>query len=286
MSRKHVLESLLFEDDSYTAAVFDQPFALPFSVSARCPYEFDACTIGDVVDYLMLPRSRVFRYQRAPLAWNVKAHAVNINGDDSEYQRDAALDDLWRQHLERDDSAGAAVYEMAFADAQSYYRAEWTSYPGDDQGDWNFCFDGRSGGWLVLERWREFRFYGARGAWPAAFQVEYLATFVALLVHEHQQGGTRADYLAAFYVGMVCADSDFTSAKASANVTAAYSRFRQDWEETRAHQDTLRKSIAVEMFRAARQEARSYGFAISNPETMDACAATLALVDLSKESAS
>ena len=119
------------------------------------------------------------------------------------------LDSAWDSHFQGDDSLFWTFCEDA---GRQVSDGEWCSYPGDDQGDWEFSFAGRSGGWIVLEKWR-----GRDMRNPSDDDLAEMSF---------------AD-LRAFYRGIRTADSDFTTAKASAEVEYHAASYREGWEEER-----------------------------------------------------
>lgn len=228
------------------AAALAKPCALPFTPGDKNPYTFAATTVGEMLRYIVETRHGEQRYDyhdRTPFAWNVKAHHVVLNTD-MESPRDPSLDDAWEAYLES--PRGQWVHEEVFEGAQSEYRDEWTSYPGDDQGDWKFAFYGRSGGWLCLTAWRGYNFN--------RMDETELADFLAMLVYEHET--TQHNALARLYAGFVCADQDFTPKKASENISYHYSYQRALWEETRGDANTR---IVAAMVEAGEQAAEDYG---------------------------
>ncbi len=143
---------------------------------------------------------RYYRPTRYRFAWNVKTYSARFDGDTMR-KHDPNLrpefDSKWQKVLDADSS----LFWMFCEDGARWVSGgEWYSYPGDDQGDWEFTFEGRSGGWLALTKWRG---RDMRDPEPDDF--------------------LNADEwpwpdLVKFYRGIRCADSDFTTAKAAAEV--------------------------------------------------------------------
>lgn len=168
------------------------------------PYSFPLRSRKAMVDYLTDRTSYSDHYQRYVFNWNVKARHVNWRHPQGECAIRADLDADWESELQKRD------YEQrAFEDARRYVEDGWTSYPGDDQGDWEFYFLGRNGGHLCLEKWRG---RDMRDLDPGDFANWSLAD------------------LRAFYRGIVCADSDFTPEKASKEVERHLNYQRAEWE--------------------------------------------------------
>lgn len=271
--RSAVIQCLIDEwehEDSpeYAEQVFATPFVMRKAISPECPYSFPARTLGDVIDFLARDRSRQYAYHRetgSRLAWYVKAHNIDVHGKESEYERNAALDDAWEKHLET--RKGLPVWEHAIEQAQEYYRRDWSSYPGDDQGDWRFAFGGRSSGWLCLQEWRGYKF--------ARMDESEYHDFIAGLIHHYLEGDGKADYLEGFYIGIVCADADFTGEKASANVSYHYGFERQQWEEERGN---LADAIESAMRAAAIDVLETYGLELDDSDAFQAQLRDVALL--------
>lgn len=198
-----------------------------------CPYTFPHKSRAAIIDYLMRRNSRWYGHQKFKFCWDVKAHSAATTDGDSlrkvygDDDLDPALDAAWESHIEGDES----FFWNCCEDAGRYLiYGEWTSYPGDDQGDWEFSFAGRSGGWLVLEKWR-----GQDVREIEAFDL---------------QAWAFGD-LKAFYRGIRCADSDFTSAKATAEVEYQAGFRRAEWErEQKAEHKAEAETLAAAMIEA------------------------------------
>lgn len=190
----------------------------------KCPYAFTARSRADMMAAIFKGRSS---YDRFLFNWNVKAHNVNWESPKGEYELDSALDDAWAEYLE---SNADHVTQWAFDDASSYYHEGlYTTWPGDDQGQWELEFHGRQGGHLCLAAWSGMRFRGMD---------EYDC-------REWLDGCDFAT-VRAFYRAMVCMDSDFTSAKASSNVEYQANFIRGQWEEERREETEARNLAAAE----------------------------------------
>lgn len=271
-----VVESLQQDwdhDDAaeYAAQIHATPF-LKRKAKDTDVYPFAAETLGDVIEFLMQDRSRQYSYHRetgSRLAWYVKA-SPDVNGridgkPNGDHKRNPDLDEAWEKYLEG--RKGSHVWERAFEDAQSYYRTDWTSYPGDDQGDWRFAFGGRSGGWLCLQEWRGHKF--------VRMDESELAQFVAELVHHYLEGDGKADYLESFYIGIVRADQDFTGKNASANVSYGYAQAREEWETER---ENLADEIECAMRCAAVHVLEEHGLQLDDSDRFQAMLREVALL--------
>lgn len=175
------------------------------------PYTFAAKSRAAMQAYILNRTPYYDHHTSFPLSWNVKAHNVDWYHPDGE-PINAALDDAWNAYLQ----ANPDVADLAFEDAQrGYIEGEWTSYPGDDSGDWKFGFYGRQGGHLCLEEWRGRKLYGRD------FDLQ-----------EWLESLSFAE-LRAFYRGIVTADSDFTPTQASKEVEYHLAFHRANWEAER-----------------------------------------------------
>jgi hypothetical protein len=199
------------------------------------PYSFPLRSRADIADFLTR-RGRSYHYQRYTFVWNVKTHGARFDGDslrkhfpDLSMIEDSAWDDL----LNKD--TGDLFWSWC-EDAgrnSGVEQNEWTSYPGDDQGDWEFSFAGRSGGWLVLDKWRG---RDMRDVDSADFLDPEIWSF---------------DDLRSFYRGIVCADQDFTPQKAAAEVEFMAAFYREQWEDDRAEaRESEAQAVACEIMAA------------------------------------
>ena len=262
------------EADGKGTAAFDvalkRKINLPFKRESKrghkCPYAFNAKTMHDVVDYLLSDRKS---YGAKFFAWNVKVCAANFDHPKGEYTINPVLDKAWEHYF----SNHPHVDEQAFDNARrQIVDDEWTSYPGDDQGDWEFSFEGRSGGWLVLRRWKGL----PMNDW------EYLCEFIG----DKLASGDWAT-IVKFYCGIVTADHDFTSAKAAENVEFYLNDLRHEWEETRTGDDLVRELHDV-IHKAAAEKLGDYGYDVNlvlSPARLGGAVAKLAndMASMAKE---
>ncbi len=164
------------------------------------------------------------RHENFALAWDVKAYAVDILTKPEDFGLEARFDDAWAAYCEED----IEMFWRACEDAASYYlEGLYCSYPGTDQGDYEFTLCGRSGGHLCLVSWRgwslENRNYCNRE--------DFLAEFCV---------GLTFPELRDFYKAIVCMDHDLTPAKASEEVSYHIAGYRESWEIDLRDNETLR----------------------------------------------
>ena len=201
------------------------------------PYAFPLKSRAAMTDYILDRRAYVDRYTRHPFSWNVKAYRVDWIRPKGEATLDPALDVEWAKHVEREYGV-YGVEPAAFNDAQRQYaEGEWTSYPGDDQGDWKFGFYGRCGGHLVLESWCGKSF--------SRMDEDDLRAYL---------DGCDFAAVRKFYRALVCMDSDFTPANASANVESHVNLRRELWEEARREERDAALADFVERMEADRPD--------------------------------
>jgi hypothetical protein len=207
------------------------------SAKTKCPYTFAAKSRAAMTAYILDRRGYVYHHTRYPFSWNVKAHNVDWLRPKGECELDPAFDAAWEKYVERE-SGAYGVESAAFDDAQRQYAdGERTSYPGDDQGDWKFGFYGRCGGHLCLESWR--------GKSVIGMDAEDIRERLAEMPFPT---------LRHFYRALVCMDSDFTPANASANVEHQVNFMREQWEDMRREERDAALADFVERMEADRPD--------------------------------
>ncbi len=210
-------------------------------------------SVLEAVEFLLRDRDRRYsRHEGSILAWNVKCHTYDEMGKSGENKVNDALDSAWRNYMNFHDSD---VFYRAAAQAQEYYRADWCSYPGSDQGDWRFHFAGRSGGWLCLESWR--------GHDVSKMDEDSYIEFIAALAYDALKGEKEA--LIAFHNGIRDADKEFTSDAANENVSVYINDARAVWE---ADRENIAVEIARAVTRAAKKEADKYGLSFDDSDLL------------------
>jgi hypothetical protein len=198
------------------------------------PYTFPLKSRAAIAAFLNRPaRGYVGGLYR--FCWNVKCYSARFDSDTLRQINP----DFRKKHDSQWDTFLAEMdpFWVWCEDAARYLlEGDWTSYPGNDQGEWEFELEGRSGGWLVLTKWR--------------------GRTVNNLTAEDFLDPEQWPWsdLVAFYRGIVCADVDFTPEKASREVEfhAALQRETEeaDWRE----QDERRLAAEAEAMANARPD--------------------------------
>lgn len=166
----------------------------------------------------------------SPIAWNVKMYFdIDWTGKCKscpEYKEpiEERFDEKWKKEVEKNHELfyylQERMAEQAGVDGDIWHSKnpffEYSTYPGDDQGDWKFCFGGRSGGWLILAGWRHhdiIRKIESRGEfeeWLEELDDEDLKTF-------HRGVGEM--------------DKDFSKNALQKLADSCVNMLRIDWEE-------------------------------------------------------
>lgn len=150
--------------------------------------------------------------QWSPLAWNVKIHRCDDMARNGAYKTSPEFDDAWDSYLEQSNEMFGWICEDM---ARHYLEGEYTTYPGNDQGDWKFCMAGRSGGHMILESWKGTEFIKG---WSKDRWSEYIE-------------GLDFNSLRTLYKAARCMDQDF-SREAIAKDFDYHLNFRRNaWEE-------------------------------------------------------
>lgn len=200
----------------------------------KCPYTFPDKSRVAITNYLISHTdyggwNHPYRGW-SPLAWNVKVDHIDWTGGRRlKYHQpiDPLLDDEWAEHAKRDESS---LYDIIIEDARrTYDEGLYTTYPGDDQGDWKFCFGGRSGGWLILEGWKndDFLKMAHKECWEPYLDGLFYSDLITL------------------YKGVRCMDQDFTREKARMEVSYQLNFQRILWEEGIREQANLDRNNLI-----------------------------------------
>ena len=202
----------------------------------NAPYTFPHRSRAAIAEYLTRD-GRAYDYRRYNFAWNVKTHGARFDGGHLRAHHNAGLNPALDAEFQDMAESDPYLFLHWCEDAARWVsEGEWTSYPGDDQGDWDFAFAGRSGGWIVLQNWRgrdmrdvEAADFLDRDLWPWTD-------------------------LVAFYRGIRCADSDFTPEKAAREVEHQATLYREDWENNREEEQDAKDSAVAAAIEAARPD--------------------------------
>ncbi len=176
------------------------------------PIVYQSQKRSEIIKELINHTMHAERYSPARLAWDIKVHSFDTDGKSADYPGNPRFDARWKKEVEADDQ----IFYEACSDATSMFRNdEYTTYPGDDQGDYKFEMEGRSGGWLVLD---EVAGIG-KLAWSSQTEMED-----ALLALDASQ-------LTKLYRVVVNLDHDLTTAKIDREMAYQYSFRRKQLEE-------------------------------------------------------
>ncbi|WP_173050322.1 hypothetical protein [Bosea sp. ANAM02] len=158
------------------------------------------------------------------LGWDIKATDFDGTGTTHEFTPDPAFSTLWKALIEKDEHL---FWDICAEAVSPYVDGQAQSWPGDDEGDWSFRTEGRSGGWLVLSKWRDHRmeFSSAQG----------LRSFLDDLPDAE---------LVDLYKGIVCFDSDL--ANPADTVAWGYSQRRANREEAWKEDPASALTLAVQ----------------------------------------
>lgn len=205
-----------------------------------CPYDFFTRK-ADMIAFLCDIGGHSEQHCYYPLSWNVKVGAFDetgkVWGHESAEEVDPKLDSEWGIYF----GEAQWLYEVMFEDARSMYvEGEWTSWPGDDQGDWTFEFAGRSGGYLILHSWNG---HNLEGILSDDFEAEFLEDL-------------PWKQLRKFYRGIQCLHDDLNKrweghSAAEVNVSYHLNFQRVLWEEEKQAEEKLAREEEARM-RAAR----------------------------------
>ena len=202
-------------------------------MSKRAPYTFPHRSRKSMLEYLLKRDSYMDHYELFPFSWNVKTHAADWTRPEGESKLDPALDSAWEKYIESNHGLQMMIMEDC---GREYTEGEWTSYPGDDQGDWKFEFRGRQGGHLCLTHWQGKKLSGH------GLEKYEIEDWLKELSTER---------LRQFYKGIRTADSDFTRAKAARNLEWYINDARGQWEEEKRK---AKEAAAVAMAEAIAAE--------------------------------
>ncbi len=108
--------------------------------------------VGIITEIMNHAVHRDGHYGDFHLSWNVKM-AMNFDetGKSGSEKVDPAFDEQWKEYAE-DGENNAFLFDIITHDmASQYLEGLYSTYPGEDQGAYEFGFQGRSGGHMVLK---------------------------------------------------------------------------------------------------------------------------------------
>jgi hypothetical protein len=196
---------------------------------AKCPYSFPArsrAAMADAIESIGHYRAYGYGSERYPFCWNVKldglwrSDAATLNAANSEHGLRPAWDSAFESYCEGD--SGQGVFERV--QVSMWFQAEnYSTWPGDDSGQWGFTLAGRSGGWLCLVDSPVGKIAGQ--------SLEELVESIRLTGEGEEWPFANVRTL---YRGLVCMDSDFTRDKVNAETRYQLAHVRAEWESERA----------------------------------------------------
>jgi hypothetical protein len=201
---------------------------------SKCPYTYPHRSKAAQIEYLVAHTNRNSDHHWWPLVWDVKFYSANVDGIGTDYPIRRWLDDRWAEYRQENCDE---LWSMVVENMQDHYvKCEYTTWPGDDQGDWAFCFFGRSGGWMRLDHWKsqEMHFVGTDD-WR-----EWL---------EEQP----AERVRTLYRAVICMDQDFQRNHIEAEFAYQMHYRRHDWEST-LHIDPLVDAMRTALWNKAQQD--------------------------------
>lgn len=200
----------------------------------RNPYRFPARSRAAMIAALESVGGRSDRHGSYPFAWNVKIYRYPTSARELEEYNESgtpflkAWDSAWEKECESDYFFSSITEGMA----RDVLEDDYSTWPGDDAGQYKFGFAGRSAGWLVLE--------SAFGWNMRGFDLESLADQYT------QWGVERSEYTFAevrkLYRAVMTMESDFESEKVQRQFARECAFRRSQWEEER--RERLAETIA------------------------------------------
>lgn len=182
------------------------------------PYIYPSQTRSEIIAELLTHPVHRDGYGPSRFAWNIKLHgALDISGKNhasavAGNDFDAELDSAWDAHIESNDE----LFGDCACDAlRMYMDGDYTVYPGINQGDYHFGVEGRSGGWLVLDR--------IDGVGKLHFQ--------SMNDLEEQLGDLDKNELKKLYVAITQLDHELQPHKIVKAMEYQYAYARSSWED-------------------------------------------------------
>lgn len=116
-------------------------------------YEFPKIgRVGIITELMNHSVHRDGHYGKFYLSWNAKIDMnIDNSGKAGDFEVDPQFDEKWEEYMEEN---GSDVFYSVCEDMARYYVEEglYSTYPGDDSGDYELGLQGRSGGNLVLRK--------------------------------------------------------------------------------------------------------------------------------------
>jgi len=199
---------------------------------SKCPYTWPLKTKADIIDFL----SKHQNYWPMScwngglvLAWNIKVHRFDAMGHNVPgFPVQVRFDVQWREYLDNTPE----MFDWCCEDALRYYvEGDWTNYPGIEQGEWGFSQNGRSGGWLILDKAPSW--VPAPAGWKMSLMIwESLDDYI------HWLKGLDWKTLRDFYRAIVVLDDDLRSDAREQEMTFWFAYRRQGWEAELMNEET------------------------------------------------
>lgn len=117
----------------------------------ECPYEFPLQSHREIVEFLCNhPMHRLDNsYSPFVLAWDIKVRSFDTSGKAEGFEPDPDFDERWQEYLEEN---GELFWTIAADETSQFTENGYSTYDGNDEGQYEFGTTGRSGGWLVLTK--------------------------------------------------------------------------------------------------------------------------------------
>lgn len=238
---------------------------------AKCPYSFPARSRAAMADAIeSIGHYRAYDYgsyrayghgsARYPFCWNVKldglwrSDAATLNAANSDAELRPEWDSAFESYCEGDSGQGVfeSVQESMWRQAENY-----STWPGDDSGQWKLTLAGRSGGWLCL--------IDSPVGKLAGQSLDELVESIRLTGEDEEWSFANVRTL---YRGLVCMDSDFTRAKVNEETRYQLAHVRGEWEAERADKIRTLWADARDKRRDARALAAGLAMAGDIPEVI------------------
>lgn len=198
----------------------------------KCPYSFPARSREAMIKAMEDVGGYSTRHSGGyPFAWNVKIHRYPSTARELAEHAEGepfnpAWDDAWEREMESDDSFFWSICENM---ARHYLEGDYSTWPGDDSGEFAFSIAGRSGGWLILE--------SAYGWNMRGFDLDSLRDV------QTPYGIEESDWTFAevrkLYKAIMVMEADFASDKIQREYAYQVAFRRTQWEEER--RETIRQ---------------------------------------------